>query len=173
MPAESGWEDAVRGGPIHDALAEPVVADIELQVDISVGISFAPERDDGLPGCSAQPTGDAACLAWPGRQYGLRPELGQRDWRPAADHGTFDAGLEQDSSSATSSRKLDVLTDEGGSKVDRCCGGSTSNAGLIPAEQFLPMLEQTAIIRPLTDFVRCQPRAVAPLGRQGCICDCP
>ena len=151
----AGWEDAVRAAEdLHTALGAPVQArDIEIQVDISVGISFAPQN--GTTATELLSSADRAMRRAKAERVGSmvfdqRWESGQagglllmQDLRRA---------LEQDEFVCYFQPQLDVLTDEVVG-VESLLRWQHLERGIIPAGQFLPMLEQTAMIRPLTDFV--------------------
>lgn len=151
----SAWEDAVRTAEdLHTALGTPVQArDIEIQVDISIGISFAPQN--GTTATELLSSADRAMRRAKVERVGSmvfdqRWESGQagglmlmQDLRRALDHGEFVCYFQP---------QLDVLTDEVVG-VESLLRWQHPQRGVIPAGQFLPMLEQTALIRPLTDFV--------------------
>jgi diguanylate cyclase (GGDEF)-like protein len=150
----SGWDQAVRTAEdLHAAVGSPVTArDIEIQVDISIGISFIPQNGTSLTQLLS--SADRAMRRAKNERVGSmvfdqRWESGSgglmlmQDLRKALDQGEFVCYFQP---------QLDVLTDEVVA-VESLLRWQHPQRGIIPAGQFLPMLEQTALIRPLTDFV--------------------
>jgi len=155
MPAESGWAGALATADrIHDALAEPVVATgIELQLEVGVGIAFSPQHGTNLS--ELQRTADRAL------QRAKRDHVGSlvfdQNW-DSGDHGgllimqELRRAIDDDEFTCHFQPQLDVLTDQVVA-VESLVRWHHPQRGLIPAEQFLTAVEQTALIRPLTDLV--------------------
>ena len=152
---DSGWEHAVRTAEqLHTAVGPPVLArEIEIQVDISIGISFTPQNgttltellssaDRAMRRAKRERVGSMVFdQRW--ESTGNGGLMLMQDLRKALDQGEFVCYFQP---------QLDVLTDEIVA-VESLLRWQHPQRGVIPAGQFLPMVEQTALIRPLTDFV--------------------
>nr|MCU0296774.1 diguanylate cyclase [Candidatus Nanopelagicales bacterium] len=155
MPAGSGWATATAAADrLHDALNPPVSAGgIDLTVEISVGIALSPQHGTTLS--ELLRTADRAMYrakrdrmgslvfdqTWDSSDGGGL--LMMQELRKAVDDGEFVCHYQP---------QLDVLTDEVVC-VESLVRWQHPERGLIPAGHFLPMLEQTALIRPLSDLV--------------------
>ena len=154
LGVDSGWQEAVRTAEdLHAAVATPVLArDIDIQVDISIGISFTPQNgttlsdllssaDRAMRRAKRERVGSLVFdQRWENSGGGL---MLMQDLRRALEQGEFVCYYQP---------QLDVLTDEVVA-MESLLRWQHPQRGIIPAGQFLPMLEQTALIRPLTDFV--------------------
>ncbi|MFN8185332.1 MAG: bifunctional diguanylate cyclase/phosphodiesterase [Candidatus Nanopelagicales bacterium] len=151
----SGWDAATAAAEsLHASLAAACVAsDVDLQVEISIGIAFAPQNGTSLSELLS--SADRAMKRakrdrvgsmvfdqrWDGGETGGL--LMMQELRKAIDHGEFTCHYQP---------QLDVLTDEVVA-MESLVRWHHPQRGLIPAGQFMPLLEQTAMVRPLADLV--------------------
>ncbi|MEZ5186747.1 MAG: EAL domain-containing protein [Candidatus Nanopelagicales bacterium] len=151
---ETGWASAAAAADrLHDSVNTPVFGSgIELQVEISVGIALAPQHGRNLS--ELLRTADRAMYR------AKRDRVGSLVFDQAWDSG--DGGslmMLQELRRAMDSHELvchyqpqlDVLTNEVVC-VEALVRWQHPIRGLIPASDFLPLLEQTALIRPLSDL---------------------
>ena len=155
LPPDSGWAEASQTSQLlHDALTAPVLAaNIELQVEISVGIAFSPQHGTTL----SELLNRADRATYRAKRERAGSLVFDQNWevgdsggllmmqalRKALDNGEFTCHFQP---------QLDVLTDQVVC-VETLVRWQHPERGLIPASQFVPLLEQTALIRPLSDFV--------------------
>lgn len=155
LPSGSEWSQAATTAEcLHETVGPAVVASgIELQVEISVGIAFCPQH--GTTISELLRTADRAIYR------ARRDRVGSVVFEPTWD--SDDRGallLMQELRKAVDRREflchyqpqLDVITDQVVA-VESLVRWQHPQRGLIPADQFLPTLEQTALIRPLSDLV--------------------
>jgi len=150
-----GWEGAVRSAEaLHFAMGSPVTArDIEIQVDISIGISFTPQNGTSLTELLS--AADRAMRRAKSERVGSM--VFDQRWHSGTDGGLMlmqdlRRALDQGEFVCYFQPQLDVLTDEVVA-VESLLRWQHPQRGIIPAGQFMPVLEQTALIRAVTDFV--------------------
>lgn len=155
LEAGTDWNDALDiADQVHTAMATPVLATgIELQVELSVGIATAPTHGANL---------SALLLSADRAMYrAKRDRVGTQVFDPRWDSGEtgnllllqeLRGALKRDEFVCYFQPQLDVLTNEVVS-VESLVRWQHPGRGLIPAGQFLPMIEQTSLIRPLSDAI--------------------
>ncbi len=139
---------------LHAAMSAPLLATgIELQVELSVGIATAPTHGTNL---------SALLLSADRAMYrAKRDRVATQVFDPRWDSGEtgnllllqeLRGALQRDEFVCYFQPQLDVLTNEVVS-VESLVRWLHPERGLIPAGQFLPMIEQTSLIRPLSDAI--------------------
>ncbi len=155
LPPGSGLLEATTTAEgLQRCVATPFRATgIELAVEISVGIAFHPHHGSTLS--ELLRTADRAVFR------AKRDRAGSLVYDPrwhSDDEGSLlmiqelRRGLDRGEFACHYQPQMDVLTNEVPA-VEALLRWQHPERGLIPAGQFLPMLEQTALIRPVADFV--------------------
>ncbi len=155
LPAGSGLVDATAAAEgLHACVATPLVTvGIELAVEISVGIAFYPKHGATLSDLLR--TADRAVVR------ARRDRAGSLVYDPrwnSDDEGSLlmiqelRRGLDRGEFACHYQPQMDVLTNEV-LAVESLLRWQHPERGLMPAGQFLPILEQTALILPVADFV--------------------
>ncbi|HQR81034.1 MAG TPA: bifunctional diguanylate cyclase/phosphodiesterase, partial [Actinomycetota bacterium] len=155
LPPGSEWSQAgLIAEHLHEIVGPAVVTTgIEIQVEISIGIAFCPQH--GTTISELLRTADRAIYR------ARRDRVGSVVFEPAWDSDDRGAlllmqelrkAVDRDEFVCHYQPQLDVITDQVVA-VESLVRWQHPQRGLIPADQFLPMLEQTALIRPLSDLV--------------------
>ena len=141
-----------RGATAHRSGSPVLAREIEIQVDISIGISFTPQNGTTLTELLS--SADRAMRRAKRERVGSM--VFDQRWESTGNGGLMLMqdlqALDQGEFVCYFQPQLDVLTDEIVA-VESLLRWQHPQRGVIPAGQFLPMVEQTALIRPLTDFV--------------------
>jgi diguanylate cyclase (GGDEF)-like protein len=155
LPPGSGYVEAMDlARALHDSVTEPLAATgIELQVELSIGIALAPAHGQTL---------SALLLSADRAMYRAKREhISTQVFDPrqaGSDVGDvlvlqeLRRGLDRDEFVCHFQPQLDVLTNEV-EAVEALVRWQHPQRGVVPAGQFLPMVEQTTLIRPLTDTI--------------------
>lgn len=155
MPEGSGLADATAlAASLHEVLSQPVSASgLDLSVELSVGIALAPQHGTTLS--------ELLRAADRGMYRAKRDHISTAVFDPAwegSDSGNLlilqdlRAGLERDEFVCHYQPQLDVTTNQVVA-VEALVRWEHPEQGMISAGQFLPMVEQTTLIRPLTDAI--------------------
>jgi diguanylate cyclase (GGDEF)-like protein len=149
------WQDGLDlADRLHAAMDRPVLATgIELQVELSIGIATAPRHGTTL---------SALLLSSDRAMYrAKRDRVGTQVFDAKWDDGDTGSllllqelrrALERGEFLCYYQPQLDVLTNDVVS-VEALIRWQHPHRGIIPAGQFLPMIEQTSMIRPLSDLI--------------------
>lgn len=139
---------------LHECVQRPVrAAGIDLQVELSVGIAVAPHQGPDLS--SLLLAADRAMYR--AKREHMSTQVFDANW-DGRDSGTLlllqdvRKGLERDEFVVYFQPQLEVLTNRV-EAVEALVRWAHPQRGIIPAGQFLPTVEQTTLIRPLTDSI--------------------
>lgn len=154
-PPGTGIAQALElASALHQTVADPVRASgMELQVELSIGIAQAPEQGDTLS--SLLLAADRAMYRAKREHVNTKIFDSRRD---GSDHGRLlimqdlRSGLDREQFVCHYQPQLDVVTNKIVA-VEALVRWQHPRRGVIAAGDFLPVLEQTALIRPLTDTI--------------------
>jgi len=154
-PAETGITQALGlAAALHSSVTDPIAASgMDLKVELSIGIAVAPDQGDSLSHLLL--AADRAMYRAKREHVNTQVFDSRRD---GTDHGRLlimqdlRSGLDHDQFVCYFQPQLDVVTNEIVA-VEALVRWQHPQRGVIAAGDFLPVLEQTALIRPLTDTI--------------------
>ncbi|MEI2785569.1 MAG: bifunctional diguanylate cyclase/phosphodiesterase [Candidatus Nanopelagicales bacterium] len=164
-PAGTGITQALElAAALHSSVTDPVAASgMDLKVELSIGIAVAPDQGDSLSNLLL--AADRAMYRAKGEHVNTQVFDSRRD---GTDQGRLlimqdlRGGVDRQEFVCHYQPQLDVVTNEIVA-VEALVRWQHPQRGVIQAADFLPVLEQTALIRPLTDMILnqslCQLRA--------------
>ncbi len=155
MPAGTGYIEAMDLAlELHNSVSKPLAATgIELQVELSIGIALAPGHGQTLSALLL--SADRAMYRAKREHVSTQvfdPRQGGGDVGNVLVLQELRRGLDRDEFVCHYQPQLDVLTNQV-EAVESLVRWQHPQRGVVPAGQFLPMVEQTTLIRPLTDTI--------------------